>query len=225
MSTKTTEVEKYDQSASTDQAEVEKKESDASTDQETEIDYKAELEKVRLQNEKIAEERDNYKTGLLNLKKKKVEKEPEPEEDEEDSEVDRKIDKRIGSFESKFIKGAVEAYLTQMTDDPAKRELIRHHYNSSIVKTGVDPESIKEDLDTALLIVDKKVLMRNMKELATSLHNRQGTGGVSQGSGDSGVSANKAFFSEAQINELRARGYDDKKIELLKKNLKKAQEK
>lgn len=224
MSKKQEEVEKFDQIASADHQEVEKEESDASTDQKPEIDYKAELEKVKLQNEKLEEERNNYKTGLLNLKKKKVEKEEESEEDDEDDEVNRKIDKRLGSFESKFIKGAVEAYLTQMTDDPAKRELIRHHYNSSIVKTGVDPESIKEDLDTALLIVDKKVLMRNMKELATSLHNRQGTGAVSQGSGDSGVSASKAFFSEAQLNELRSRGFDDKKIELLKKNLKKAQE-
>lgn len=215
------EVETNDQTASTDHTEVENKESEASADQETQIDYKAELEKANLLKQKAEEERDNYKTGLLTLKKKKKEEKVE-EEDVEEEDIDSKIDKRLGSFESKFVKGAVEAYVSQMTTDPNKRELIKHHYESSIIHSGVDPESIKNDLDNALLIVDKKILLKEKSELATSLHNRQGISRIGNGTSDEKDNDPKPFFTAEQLADLKKRGFDEKKIAMLQKNLKKA---
>jgi len=68
----------------------------------------------------------------------------------------------------------------------------------------------------------KAVLKRN-KELETALKNRSQISSTSaQGSNeDKPEGKMDNYFSNEQLNALRAKGYDDKKIETLKKNMQK----
>lgn len=64
-----------------------------------------------------------------------------------------------------------------------------------------------------------KALKEN-RELRTSLQNRNQISNNSQGgSNETKIEVGNQFFSDAQIAELKSKGWDDKKIEMLKKNV------
>lgn len=71
-----------------------------------------------------------------------------------------------------------------------------------------------------------KAVLKQNKELQTALKNRgQISSGSSEGSNQDKPEGKKDnYFSNEQIASLRAKGYDDKKIELLKKNMTKINE-
>lgn len=149
-----------------------------------EIDYKAELAKVTA-------ERDNYKTGLINLKKdKKGKKNEEPDEVEEveevgedpaspdylDKLVSEKVSKIVGRLQGDMLADQIAEQVTKLTDNPDKQKLILHHYNNSIVKSGFSKNAIAGDLEIAMAIVDRKRILREKNELAEALKAKNSTG-------------------------------------------------
>ena len=183
--------------------------SDGATDSDegTEIDYKAELEKV-------SKDRDNYKEGLLVAKDKLKKKGSSVDPEEIAKIVKETMKEEIGSLHSLITGNTLESALSKLTDNPAKKDLIKFHYENSIIKTG----SIDEDLENALLIADKKTILKQTKELAIAAQNRSQIGNSSMGSNSkSGVI--KKFFKDEQIADLKKRGFTDKMIENLQNNM------
>ncbi len=144
-----------------------------------EVDYEAELAKKDAEIAKIAQEKENYRRGMLKAKGKL------PDEDDNssnDEDLDAKIDRKVQ-----------EKYL-------ATREA-----------------QVIAEKDALILASAKK-----LKELTLALKNRN------QVSSSSGQGSNQdrqevrtdSTLSEDQINSLRSKGWDDKKIEQFKKNLK-----
>lgn len=67
-------------------------------------------------------------------------------------------------------------------------------------------------------------MARKLKELSTALSNKGQLNNSAQGAGggDAPVPGNEKFLSPTQVDALKAKGWDDKKIELFKKNLQKS---
>lgn len=145
-----------------------------------------------------------------------------------------------------------EAVLAQKDAELAQVRTERENYRKGMLKAkGKLPEENYQDNDSsetqeemvrrvtreeilttkeAQLQAEKdatqKAAMKRIKELEVALKNR---GQISQSSGE-GSNQDKPegkkdnYFSNEQIAALRAKGYDDKKIETLKKNMTKVNE-
>lgn len=182
------------------------------------VDHAAELEKLKT-------ERDNYKQGMLDakdiLKGKGVVTDPE----DIAKLVDAKVEERLSIFTTNFAKSTVESTLSEISSSDAEKELIKFHYDNSIIKSGLDPASVKNDLENAKLLANKKTFFKQTKEMEIALQNKANMSSAGQGSSQEGVDIKTDnFFTAAQLLDLKKRGFDDKKIELLKKNMTKAQE-
>lgn len=145
----------------------------------TEVDYEAELAKKDAEIAKIAQEKENYRRGMLKAKGKLPDEDDNSSNDEDlDAKIDRKVEERL----------------------LASREA-----------------QVLAEKDALVIASAKKI-----KELSLALKNRN------QVSSSSGQGSNQdrqevrtdSTLSEDQINSLRSKGWDDKKIEAFKKNLK-----
>lgn len=181
------------------------------------VDYALELKKALEINEKLAEERDNYKQGMLSAKGKLKAKDSDEEIDIATL-VQNAVNTAIEPIKQTISKPIVDSIIDSFTTDPDKKALIKFHYENSIKQTGTTQEAIKEDIENALLIADKKVLTKKVKELSLSVANRSSMSTTGQGSG-SKPTFEKEILSDEQINTLKKRGWDDEKIKQFKQNL------
>ena len=182
MDTQTKEVETKVETASTQQQEVETKDSGASAEQKTEINLQTDLEKALAEKDaelaKIAQERDNYKLGLLKAKGKILEEEP--------------LEKS-------------ELTVAELVAQEVKNQLFSTKENQlQAEKDSILQQALKEN-----------------KELKVALQNKQGISTAPSGSSSDNSTASSNYFSSEQITELKARGFDDKKIQRLQENMKK----
>ncbi len=104
------------------------------------------------------------------------------------------------------------------TDEPEEQETLTRRIVREEMLTTKEAQ-LQSEKDAAL----KAVLKRN-KELETALKSRSDITSVSgTGSNQEKPEGKKDnFFSNEQLASLRAKGYDDKKIEALKKNMQNA---
>lgn len=172
------------------------------------VDYKAELEKAQ-------KDRDNYKQGLLDakdiLKGKGVITDPE----DIAKIVDEKVKEGISQFTLNFSKSTVDSTLASLSSSEDERKLIQYHYENSIVKSGLDPQSVRNDLENAKLLANKKALFKEAQEMKIALNHKQGISTTGQGSGHSAdptLKSPESFFSKEQIADLKKRGWSDDKI-------------
>lgn len=175
------------------------------------VDYEAALSLALEAQERAEGERDNYKQGLLKAKGKL----PKDETDIE-SAVARALEKALPKLQAAITPDAVETWLDKNTSTPAERKLIKFYYENGNAGT------LNEQLENAKLIANKKALLRQTSELRTALQNRASMG-MTSGSHSEGPTVKDNYFSADQVAELRKKGWDDKKIEMLKKNLQKKQ--
>lgn len=146
----------------------------------TEVDYEALLTAKDEEIAKIAEERENYKKGLLKAKGKL------PDEDDNSSN-DEDIDSKVKRLVQEQLLATREAQIQ------AEKEAL-----------------IKEQA-------------KKLKELTLALRNREQVTNVSGPGSNQDIPEGKvdSILSNDQLRSLKARGWDDKKIEQFKENLKK----
>lgn len=146
-----------------------------------EIDYKSELERVQ-------SERENYKQGMLNAKSKlKEKKEKSPDEPALDEErlvnlVNKAVDQRTEQLILDRDDDKVDAEIASLTDNPDERDLIKFHYKNSVNRSGTSLTAIREDLENAQLIANKKLLKKENRELKEALKSRATVGNSGYGS-------------------------------------------
>lgn len=127
------------------------------------------------------------------------------------------LPKFIPKLQSTLAEDTVEATLNDLAGgNEAKKKLIRFHFENSVGANG----TIRERMENALLIADKKTIMKTQKEMAVALQNRQGLSNTGQqGNSTEGQQVKDNFFSPEQLASLKAKGWDDKKIQRLRDNL------
>lgn len=139
------------------------------------VDYKAELEKAKEQTE-------NYKTGLSNEKEiskrrqekiDKLEKE-EPKKEEIDTstiltQVRDVVREELTVSKREDQADFVNEVENSMSDNPDERELIRHYYDNSLIKTGSSKENIIGDFQKAKVLANQSKYLKENGELKAAL--------------------------------------------------------
>lgn len=181
-----------------------------------EVNYQALLDATLIAQAKVEEERDNYKAGLLKAKGKIEGEDPIlPTEVDIDRIVDAAVAKKLNSFQSEMADTTMESLISSYTTDPAKAKLIKLNWQNKVLKEG----SLAEQVENAVAITDRQAILTTNKELAVALTNRSQLSNASMGAHTETPAPKDNFFSQEQLAELKQKGWDDAKIELLKKNM------
>jgi hypothetical protein len=113
-------------------------------------------------------------------------------------------------------KGKLQEEEDEVLPQPQLAETIEKIVSEKLLATQESQNLIKQEE------LVKKALKEN-RELKLALANRSNLDNSGSGSGGGDIPAVKEnFLAPAQIQALKARGWDDKKIELFKKNMAKA---
>lgn len=135
-----------------------------------------------------------------------------------DAGVTKALESVIPALKAELTGDSVDTLLDEFSGgDLSKRKLLQFHFTNSISATG---GTLRERMENALLIAQKKTILKTQKEMAVAIQNRQGLSNDGQG-GNQGTPVNDSYFSEEQLAELRAKGYDDAKIKRLEVNMRK----
>jgi hypothetical protein len=108
------------------------------------------------------------------------------------------------------VKGRNPEFNEDNEEDEKYRRIAREELNNSRIA------ELAREQDEII----KKALIEN-KELKAALKNKPSTTSVSSGTESTLASQNTGILSKEQIDLLKARGWGDKKIEMLKKNIQK----
>lgn len=129
-----------------------------------EVDYKSELERVTGELQKTAADRDNYRTATIQLKQQLKDKGDDIDDDDGSDVIKEDLDK----FKSDIIQDIVDSEIESASSNKDEQELIRFHYNNSIVKTGYSRQKVREDIATAKLLANKKKYLSLAGELTAA---------------------------------------------------------
>lgn len=129
--------------------------------------------------------------------------------------VSEALKQAIPALQTSLVEDQVETVLNEIAKNDAEKKLIRFHFENSVGLNG----TIRERLENAKLIANKKTILKTQREMATALHNRQGISSTGQGHSTDGPEVKDSFFTKEQLAELKKRGYSDEKIERLKVNM------
>lgn len=171
------------------------------------IDYKAELEKTKKRLEKA--EYTLYKKSKEERARKhepesKVFSDTEETPVEEET-VDEKIAKAIGQVQMQ----SVSQVLDTLTSNPDEKELALYNYEHVISKTG----NIELDTENALVLANKERILKENRELKAALLSKKSmTSNSLGGSSKPDIEKPSTYFGEAQIADLKKKGWSDEKI-------------
>ena len=221
-------VETEVQSAPIEQA-VESNDLSAAEDQ---IDYEAEFKRVTEQNaqvidelDRVSQEKENYKRGMLKAKGKLDDDEEETPQVDIAKLVAEQVQLEVSKMKGTFTKNSVQNILGDLSNDPAEQKLIQWHYDNSLIKSGTTPENVREDLEKAKMLANAPKIMQKQKELQVALKNKAQVSSIPLGSGiPEAAPQPTAYFSPAQIAEFKEKGWDDAKIQRAAANLKRSQD-
>lgn len=149
--------------------------------------YQQELARVKEENEKIAQERDNYRQGLVN-EKDKSKKEEKKEASSED--VEKAVEAQTEKIRKEMTADAVDETIAASSDNEDERELIRHHYENSLRPSGFSRTQIAEDISRAKALANQGQYSSDVSELQARLSSQQGRS-----------AANVAGVQKQQVNQ------------------------
>ena len=183
------------------------------------VDYEAELKAALAREAVTASERDNYKKGLLMDKGKipndgtlddiKKQAKGEPQVD-----IQEIIRKTVLETASTLVqKPTLDAMLREMSSNPQERDLIKYHYEHSIVKGGLDESSVRADIEKAYAIANGKKLRKTVSEMQVAMQNRDQISNMpSGGSQDTAKEVKNSPWTADQLAEFKKRGVNPDKV-------------
>lgn len=183
------------------------------------IDYAAELATALEDKARAEAERDNYKKGLLKAKGKLPEEETDHGQDGDvDAIAERVAQKLMPALQASMAVETMDTILNEISSGPDERKYIMHIFKGLDSSMG----TIRERLENAKLIANKKTILKTHKELQLALDNRSQISSTAMGSNSEGMTVKTSSLSPDQRADLKKKGWDDAKIERFEKNLKKA---
>jgi hypothetical protein len=179
---------------------------------EVELDYDKEFDEQVEKFERAEKAREGYAK-----RKGTAEDLEQPKDLDIEAKVEEAIKKQLPKLQSTMALDNIEQVLNDISTNDAERKLIRFHFENTVAPNG----TIRERLENAKLIANKKTILKTQKEMAVALQNRAGLSSSGLGTSTEGPQVQDTFFSKDQLNALKAKGWDDKKIDRLKANLRK----
>lgn len=151
---------------------------ESDTDTTEDIDYDAELEALKK----------NKATNFENAKKRVEAKEKTTDKEALKAEIRSEL---IADLQ----KDLIEEELGTISNEK-KRELVKYHYENSVVKSGSSKQAVREDIAKAIAIADAGV---NAKRKAENLIAKEAKDTVTTGSSKSGRPSNIAHESWKKV--------------------------
>ncbi len=202
--------------------EVKKDDSTASESQdaeESEIDYKAELERIKA----LVEVKDNRlnkaEHKIVELKKELGESDEDDTSDDDpygvQDIVKREVERITSSLKQEMLGDVVEEELNRLSDSPDEKELIKYHYNNRIKSSGVSRKAIQEDLRSAYLLANQSKFLKENEELKAALKSEATKSKGGTGSNQKPLKAEEKTeikLSAADLAFCKKRGIDPKTI-------------
>ncbi len=191
-----------------------KTEQDSTVEPEVAVDYDKELQEQVEKFEKKEQNREGYAKRKAEIKEET--EEPTDIQEQVDAAIAKALPKILPTLQSSLAEDTVEAALNDLSGgNEAKKKLIKFHFENSVSPNG----TIRERMENALLIADKKAILKKQSELALALKNRAGLGASGTGASTEGQTVADNILSADQLRDLKAKGWNDKKIERFKENL------
>jgi len=183
-------------------------------EEDVKIDYDKELEEEVEKFERAEKNREGYQKR----KAKTEEEEPTDIQAQVDAAIAKALPAIVPKLQSSLAEDTVENLLNEFSSgDEAKKKLLRWNFENKVSANG----TMRERMENATLITDKKAIQKKQSEMATALKNRAGLGASGLGSSTEGQQVSDNVLSTDQLADLKSKGWDDKKIERFKKNLRK----
>lgn len=167
----------------TPQSEV--NETDDSQDESGEIDYKAELEKERKRREKA-----EYTLRKRNEEDKQRRETSYVDDDDIDARIDAKVEARLNQMRATQVSDVIDEVLGSVGSSPEERELIKYHYENSVIQSGLSRAAVQEDMRKAKLLANASKYERENAELAETVKSKRAMGK------SGGTNQDKASYSE-----------------------------
>lgn len=180
------------------------------------VDYKAELEKEK-------KRREQAEFVIESLKKEKKEKdsgkEGQGEADDKTVDVEKIIEQKLEKFKLEAVGNNVQSILGQISATPEEAELIKHHYENTIKRSGYSTNDILNDLTRAKLLANEKKIIAENEELKKALGSRDTRKSPDTSRGDDFNKGSTQLSSDEEklVASAVARGY--KKEDVVKKIL------
>lgn len=208
-----TKVEEKETTVESDTQEA--KQTEVTEVEDAKVDYDKELQEEVEKFERAEKNREGYQKRVATKKEDEEEKETDIQA-QVDAAIAKALPNIMPKLQSTLAEDTVENTLNELSEgNEAKKKLIRFHFENSVGTNG----TIKERMENALLITDKKTILKKQNEMATALKNRAGLGASGLGSSTEGQVVADNILSTDQLTQLKGMGWDDKKIERFKKNL------
>lgn len=134
------------------------------------IDYQADLDRVKRE----TEERLGKKLDKERQKRIEAENLKGLSPDEVEALVEKKTAELDAKYERKFNENKAFDEASKLASSPAERDLMLHHYNSTIVPSG----NLADDMERAYAIVNSKKLQSRVNELRAAAQSKQNRSGV-----------------------------------------------
>lgn len=183
-------------------------------EEEPSIDYKAEAEVLQQKLDKAE----------YTLRKKNVDSKKASEEEVESldqrleakaAELEEKFDERVKAIRMDDARDTFDEELSAASENPDERDLIRLHYENSIVKSGFSRAAVREDLDKAKALANAKKILKQNHELAEAVKAKGAMGNTAQGSNKDRPTAQEDLESKFTAHDwayMKKRGWSDEKI-------------
>ena len=162
--------------------------------------YKQELAKITAEKDK-AETIARQKEGALKEERllRKAAEDAKIVAEEKASKVDLTVDEIDKRLEAKLAARDFTQALAQVSNDPDEQKLVKHHYETSIVKTG----NVAADLQMAVAIANQHLINQAREAQAQREQGESKTAGF-QGSGSYGRSGQPAYQTEPSLKAAGA---------------------
>jgi|15BtaG_2_1085339.scaffolds.fasta_scaffold00749_8 Zn-dependent metalloprotease len=171
--------------------------------QEESVDWKGEADRLRAENEKLADVSRKQAGALREERKKRKQVETE------DVSQDTGLDKALSRIEKKRIDDEIEEQLFDLVENADEREVVKHYYNERLQPSGFTRRKIQEDIKLARIMANKsKVQAEAERKARKSLAEKQALENTStqvRSSVEEGA-ANKPKYNKKEKAFLRQYG-------------------
>jgi len=151
------------------------KDDDSGNETNSDVDYyKAELERIKAENERTKADANNYREGLLALKDKlKNSKEDGGKKNEDLDSFREELKAELENFKSGYVSDIIADNINQISTDQNEAELVKYHYENTIVRSGTSKEAIKQDIARAKLLANEGKIKREFEEIRRAFESEQ----------------------------------------------------
>lgn len=178
----------------------------------TEVDYGAELERVKKERDDAIIGKKKAEDKIVKLKrdgKQKVETEGFEDDIPETPDVKEIIRQEVEIERDKMrlelAQDSIEAELEKISD-PKERELVKFHYENTIRTTGISRQAIRNDLERARLLANAPKVKKTLDEVKESAKSKATTRSVSAGNNQDIETVETTQLSSADIALLQRYG-------------------